>query len=151
MKALEHQSDITFVVGGSLASTLRLTSAALECTPDEYLLAATEWCLRSGFNPLEAEHDFTEYEEPPEVVDTAQTVIEACDLVLREQIGLGAYVAARLDVIELAARGLLNLELQTDKRACEPVFQAIQQALIEELRRRPYPPNNPASEGTTSP
>lgn len=149
MEALEHQPDIIFIVRGSLASALHLTSTALECTPDEYLLAATEWCLRSGFNPLEAEYDSTEYEELPEVVDATRTVIEACDLLLREQIGLGAYVAARLDVIELAARGLLNLELQTDKRACEPVFLAIQQALAEELARRPYPPNNPASEGTT--
>ncbi|MBW4698240.1 MAG: hypothetical protein KME03_10170 [Aphanocapsa lilacina HA4352-LM1] len=118
-----------------LAQRLLAASRQSECTPQEYALAALDWCLTQQLDPIEPDAV-----EPGALPEEAWPVRlgEVRDLLLAEQMNQGAYLAARLDGLELAIRSLLNLELQTDKRGSETLFQAIHQALSEELAQRGY-------------
>ena len=119
---------ITLQIGHSLAAQLLAASREVECTPEEYLLALIEHNL-----------DIDPTAEPLESpAGLAEVVLEARNLVLAEQMSQGAYLAARLDGLEIAVRSLLNLELQTDKRGHETTFQAIYQAISDELAQRAY-------------
>lgn len=119
---------ITLQIGSSLAAQLLAASREVECTPEEYLLALIEHNL-GELDPTDA---------PIDPAGLAEVVVEARNLMLAEQMSQGAYLAARLDCLEIAVRSLLNLELQTDKRGHETTFQAIYQAISDELAQRAY-------------
>lgn len=125
------RESFTLQIPATLALQLEQASRALECTPEEYALAALDGHLQQGLNPMEAT-------DVPQSDPYLEQLAETRDLLLAEQISQGTYLAARLDGLELVVRSLLNLELQTDKRGNEPLFQAIHQALIHELSQRSH-------------
>ncbi|AGY60054.1 hypothetical protein [Gloeobacter kilaueensis] len=122
---------ITLEISEALAHQLQALSEQLECTPIEYALAALDWSVRQNLDPLGNQPE-------PDAESLEAKLIEARNLLLAEQINQGAYLAARLDNLEIVTRSLLNLELQTDKRGYEAIFQAIHQALSDELAQRHY-------------
>lgn len=116
------------VLGEDLLAGIQRSCGDLALSPREYLCSAAQWCL----------HHRPDFSTEPVSDPQVQAIAEARDLLMSELIQQGAYLAARLDGIELAARSLLNLELQTDKRDHATVFEAIHQAILDELQRRDF-------------
>jgi hypothetical protein len=116
------------LLGEQLWTDVLQTCSAPGTSPEQYLRAAVRWCLQNGPDPAALEAGGGD--------PCVQETFRSRELILGELIQQGAYLAARLDGIELAARGLLNLELQTDKRDQIAVFSAIHRALQDELHRR---------------
>lgn len=116
------------VLGKELLTGIQHVCGDLALSPQAYLCSAAQWCL----------HHRPDFSTEPITDPQVQAIAEARDLLMSELIEQGAYLAARLDGIELAARSLLNLELQTDKRDHTAVFEAIHRAILDELQRRDF-------------
>jgi len=113
---MAQQDLLAAVLGEALAAAVR--DAAAETSPDEFVRTAVRRALDGA------------------PTTCLEAIAATGDLLLGEQMQQGAYLAARLDQLELVCRSLLNLELQTDKRAHTALFETIHRSLVEQLNTR---------------